>query len=133
MYRWLRLHFLSYLPCIDGASRRERATVSESIANPIVNSPYDPPTKYFELGKQGPTGVILDGRRPSESFIPIPASRKGKRPGAGVQQSIDFDLTGERREKNTLINDLRPLGRTLAHSRLRRRNAGQPKVDAALG
>ncbi len=42
-------------------------------------------------------------RRTSESFIPLPPSRKG----AKDQQAFDLDLTGERREQNTLINDIR--------------------------
>jgi len=38
----------------------------ESLENPILNSPYDPPERHFELGPDGPTGTILAGRRPSE-------------------------------------------------------------------
>jgi type III restriction enzyme len=75
----------------------------DTIANPILNSPYEPPAQHFELGPDGPTGEIKDGRRPSESFIPIPASQKGK----DSQAALDFDATGERREKNSLINDIR--------------------------
>src|SRR6266542_3006789 len=74
------------------------------LSNPIVNSPYEPPTCHFEIGHAGPTGMLLPGRRPSESFIPVPPSRKGRR---AAQQELDFDVTGERREKNTLINDIR--------------------------
>ena len=82
--------------------------MAESIANPILNSPYDPPERHFEVGPHGPTGEIKVGRRSSESFIPIAAARKGKKvAGGGTQQTIDFDLTGERREKNSLINELR--------------------------
>jgi type III restriction enzyme len=76
-----------------------------ALANPILNSPYDPPEQHFELGHAGPTGKILPGRRASESFIPIPVSRKGK--DAGEQGMLDFDVTGERRELNSLINDIR--------------------------
>jgi type III restriction enzyme len=75
---------------------------SENIENPIINSPYDPPEQHFQLGSDGPTGTVLEGRRPSESFIPVPGSKKGKE-----QQALDFDATGERREKNSLINDIR--------------------------
>ncbi|KUI44921.1 restriction endonuclease [Mycobacterium sp. IS-1590] len=75
------------------------------IDNPILNSPYEQPDRHYEIGLHGPTGEIRDGRRPSESFVPIAAIKKGK--GKGVQEEIDFDLTGERREKNSLINDLR--------------------------
>ena len=47
------------------------------LINPILNSPYYPPEAHFELGSEGPTGTILPGRRPSESFIPLPVSKKG--------------------------------------------------------
>ena len=45
---------------------------------PILNSPYEQPDRHYEVGPNGPTGVIKDGRRPSESWIPIATSRKGK-------------------------------------------------------
>jgi type III restriction enzyme len=76
----------------------------EAIDNPILNGPYDAPAHHFEIGPSGPTGVVLDGRRPSESYIPVPAPRKGKNK---AQQALDLDVTGERREKNELINDIR--------------------------
>jgi type III restriction enzyme len=79
-----------------------------AIDNPILNSPYEQPDRHYVIGPQGPTGEIKDGRRPSESFIPIAVSKKGKRGGDGSEQeSFDFDATRERREKNSLINDLR--------------------------
>jgi type III restriction enzyme len=79
-------------------------STAERLANPIICSPYEAPGQHFELGPNGPTGVLLSGRRSSESFIPVPVSRKGQR----VQQAaLDFDITGERREQNTLINDIR--------------------------
>lgn len=76
------------------------------IDDPVLNGPYDPPAQHFEIGPSGPTRTVLPGRRRSESWIPVPAVRKG-RGGAAVQQSLDFDVTGERREANTLINDVR--------------------------
>ena len=74
------------------------------LSNPIINSPYQVPEAHFEIGHRGPTGRLLPGRRPSESFIPIPVARKGR---GAAQQTFDFDATGERREQNTLINDIR--------------------------
>jgi type III restriction enzyme len=77
-----------------------------TLENPILNSPYGAPERHFELGHEGPTGRILDGRRPSESFVPVPVTRKGR--GKSVEQeALDFDVTGERREINSLINDIR--------------------------
>ena len=82
--------------------------IVDVLSNPIVNRPYDVPTRYFELGPHGPTGVIKDGRRPSESLVPIAASRKGtKQVDGSVQATLDVELTAERRERNELINDLR--------------------------
>lgn len=78
--------------------------MAEGIENPILNGPYDAPSRHFELGPNGPTGTILEGRRPSESFIPVPAPRKGKNKG---QQAFDLDVSGERREKNDLIDEIR--------------------------
>ncbi|WP_102145821.1 BPTD_3080 family restriction endonuclease [Mycobacterium hubeiense] len=81
--------------------------MAEPIANPILNSPYEMPTRHFEIGPHGPTGKEVPGRRESESYVPIPFARKGKRTGEGIQESFDFDVTGERRTRNRLINDLR--------------------------
>lgn len=81
------------------------STLTPDLSNPIINSPYQPPEHYFEIGEHGPTGKLLPGRRPSESFIPVPVSKKGRK--GAVQQAFDFDVTGERRESNSLINDIR--------------------------
>jgi type III restriction enzyme len=82
--------------------------MSETIDNPILNSPYEQPDQYFEIGPNGPTGEIRVGRRPSESFIPIAITKKGTRGKDDSQQiQFDFDATGERRERNSLINDIR--------------------------
>ena len=52
--------------------------MATSIDNPILNSPYEPPNCHYEMGPQGPTGEIADGRRPSESFIPIAILEEGQ-------------------------------------------------------
>src|SRR4051794_37009175 len=80
--------------------------MSHDLSNPVLNSPYHPPEAHFELGERGPTGNVLPGRRRSESFIPIPVSSKGGKTNADAL-TLDFDVTGERREQNTLINDIR--------------------------
>ena len=50
-----------------------------AIDNPILNSPYEQPDRYYEIDPQGPTGEIKDGRRPSVSWIPIAMTKKGRR------------------------------------------------------
>src|SRR5690348_14414347 len=77
---------------------------ASSLENPILNSPYRPPEAHFAIGPNGPTGDVEPGRRLSESFIPIPLPTKGQDEGQGT---LDFDATGERRERNSLINDIR--------------------------
>ena len=79
-----------------------------SLGNPILNSPYEQPDRHFELAPNGPTGQFRDGRRPSESFVPIATTKKGKVGSDESEQfALDFEPTGERRERNSLINDLR--------------------------
>ena len=80
--------------------------MASELADPVLNGPYDSPQRYFEVGPAGPTGKVLLGRRRSESWVPVPVIRKG-RTVVPVQEAIDLDLTGERREQNTLINDIR--------------------------
>ncbi|SDP61113.1 type III restriction enzyme [Pedococcus dokdonensis] len=101
-----------------------------TIDNPILNSPYEQPDRYYEIGPQGPTGEVREGRRPSESFIPIAVSRKGQKgKGDSVQESFDFDATGERRERNSLINDVR---RDVAKWRRGREYAGVTPITRKL-
>lgn len=76
-----------------------------ALANPILSGPYDQPARHFELGGSGPTGRVLIGRRPSESFVPIAAPAKGN--DGSIQERLEFEGTAERREVNTLINDIR--------------------------
>jgi type III restriction enzyme len=80
----------------------------DALANPILNSPYDLPNRHFELGPTGPTGRIIEGRRPSESFIPVAPVRKGRGKKTGsdsIQEALT--LTHEQVVRNTLIDELR--------------------------
>ncbi|EME63696.1 BPTD_3080 family restriction endonuclease [Amycolatopsis decaplanina] len=82
--------------------------MTKPIDNPILNSPYEQPDRHYAIGPQGPTGEIQVGRRPSESFVPIAATKKRRRgQDDPAQVEFDFDATGERRERNSLINDIR--------------------------
>jgi type III restriction enzyme len=46
------------------------------IDNPIINSPYRAPTRHFEFDRDGITDRVVDGRRPSSFFVPVPRPRK---------------------------------------------------------
>lgn len=68
-----------------------------TVADPIICRPYDPPGEHFELGADGsPSGRLIAGRRPSASFIPVPAFTK-RRAQAPVQEAMDLTTDGERR------------------------------------
>ena len=57
---------------------------------PILNSPYEYPSRYWELDEHGqPTQRIIESRRRAEFITPIPKPRKRK--SAAEQQQIVFD------------------------------------------
>lgn len=73
------------------------------IENPIINSPFDSPTKQFEFDEYGITNRIIDGRRPSSYFIPIAGAKRSK----DGQMAFETEWTRDRIEENLFINDVR--------------------------
>ncbi len=73
------------------------------IENPILNSPYVEPTRYFKFDDDGITDEIGEGRRVSSYFIPIPHAKK-----RGKQAALfDTEWTQDRVEENKLVNRIR--------------------------
>ncbi|MGA3241102.1 MAG: DEAD/DEAH box helicase family protein [Bryobacteraceae bacterium] len=80
---------------------------------PVLNSPYEYPTQYWELDEYGqPTQRIVESRRQAEFITPIPKPRKQK--AAAGQQQIVLDegkgLSTEKQEydaASAVINELR--------------------------
>ncbi|MHB8459841.1 MAG: hypothetical protein ACYDB6_07210 [Candidatus Limnocylindrales bacterium] len=73
------------------------------IENPILNSPFDEPTRHLRFDEDGITSDIADGRRRSTYFIPIAKPRtKG-----GTRLSLPDDWVGERMTDNDFINRVR--------------------------
>ncbi len=63
---------------------------TDFFAGPILNSPYQSPSKHWELDASGqPTQQIIDRRRRAEFITPIPKPKKRK--GSVSQQEIIFD------------------------------------------
>ncbi len=71
------------------------------IENPILNSPYGEPERHFRFDDDGITDEIVETRRASSYFMPIPKARK-----RGGQLQFD-EWTGDRIEENRLINQIR--------------------------
>lgn len=46
------------------------------IENPIINSPFDEPTRHFRFSDEGITNEIVEGRRTSSYFVPIAKPKK---------------------------------------------------------
>ena len=79
--------------------------------HPILNSPYEYPTRHWELDKDGqPTQRVLEKRRRAEFITPIPKPRKRKRSN---QQELLFDdgsglsTEQQRYDPTSIINALR--------------------------
>jgi type III restriction enzyme len=71
------------------------------IENPIINSPYSAPVRHFKFSSDGITDEVIDGRRPSEYFIPVPKPRK--RNG-----QLEFaELTADEIQENKQVNQVR--------------------------
>lgn len=104
----------------DAGGRLRCATLPKHLMSdaffeqPILNSPYRPPSRHWELNDDGqPTQKILETRRPARFITPIPKARKRAK-SADEQQSIVFDegkslSTSEQAYEATsqYINDLR--------------------------
>jgi len=87
--------------------------MSERFFNdPILNSPYERPSRHWELVNGIPTQVELEGRRESQLITPIPKPRK--RGGKDEQRELEFGAQGlsdsdQQYEVTQQINSIRAL------------------------
>lgn len=73
-----------------------------TITNPVINGPYDEPSRHFRFDDDGITDEIVEGRRRSEYFVPVPQTKK-----RGAQLQFDNEWTLNRIEPNKFVNDIR--------------------------
>jgi type III restriction enzyme len=73
------------------------------IENPVLNSPFEEPKRHFKFTEDGITDEIIEERRISQYFIPIPHAKK-KSP---KQLSFETEWTADRVEENKDINRIR--------------------------
>jgi type III restriction enzyme len=76
--------------------------VAVVIENPILNSAYAEPTRHFRFDDDGITDEIVERRRLSSYFVPIPAARR-----RGGQQAFDTEWTKDRVAENATVNEAR--------------------------
>ena len=77
------------------------------IENPVITSPFTEPARHFKFDDDGISNEILDGRRPSCYFIPIP---KPKKKLTKVEESLfemESALNSNRKMENKFINEMR--------------------------
>ena len=72
------------------------------IENPVLNSPYDEPQRHFRFAEDGITDEIVEGRRSSAYYVPIPPPKK-----RGRQLALDIAEMRETVKPNKLVNDMR--------------------------
>jgi len=78
--------------------------VANVIENPILNSPYEAPTRYWKFDDDGITDQVQEGRRPSAYFMPIPAAKRRQ----AVQAQLEFvEWTKDRIEETRFVNEVR--------------------------
>ncbi len=73
-----------------------------AIDNPILNGPYDEPTRHWKFDDDGITDEVVSARRASGYFVPVPAARKRTR-----QLTLQTQWTRDRLKSNDLVNQIR--------------------------
>jgi type III restriction enzyme len=79
---------------------------SDFFASPILNSPYEPPKRHWQLVDGQPTGVVEPGRRRSDLTTPIPKA-KTTRGKSATQSDLYADAAGDVYDPTETINGIR--------------------------
>ena len=74
------------------------------IENPVINSPFEEPKRHFLFSEEGITNEIVEARRESSYFVPIP---RPKKKGKQKQLSFQTEWTQDRLKENEFINHVR--------------------------
>ena len=78
---------------------------------PILNSPYEYPSRYWELDDHGqPTQRIIENRRRAEFITPIPQPKKQAKGGSGAlvfDEGKGLSTEKQQYEPTSVINELR--------------------------
>jgi hypothetical protein len=73
------------------------------IDDPVLNCPFDEPSKHFRFTEDGITNVVVVIRRTSSYFIPVTRVRNRSRD----QLAMDTEWTADRLQENEFINRVR--------------------------
>lgn len=76
--------------------------MATTIENPILNSPYEAPSKHWRFDEEGITNAIEESRRKSAYFMPIAQPKK-----KGAQRTFETEWTRDRITETTEVNRIR--------------------------
>jgi hypothetical protein len=98
------------------------------IENPIINSPFEEPKRHFRFSDEGITNEIVEGRRVSSYFVPIPKPKaRGK-----TQLVFDTEWTQERVKEKGVYQSGARTSSPLETGRSRRRYEDDCEPAGAL-
>lgn len=85
---------------------------SEFFEKPILNSPYEVPTSYWELDDNGqPTQKKIQGRRPAKFITPVPKPKKQKtskqQEGFVFDEGVNLSSVSQQYDPTPIINEVR--------------------------
>ena len=95
--------------------------MTEFFEQPVLNSPYERPSRHWELDEGGqPTQQIVESRRPAEFITPIPQPKKSTQQAALVfdEAAQKLGTDGQQYDLTAIINGVRQQvdrWRALAH------------------
>ncbi len=85
--------------------KKTEAKEANSMKSPILNSPYKEPALHFKSDERGVTEEIIESRRPSSFYIPVPrAKTKEKQLELNVAEGA---FGSELQKENEFINKIR--------------------------
>jgi type III restriction enzyme len=78
---------------------------------PILNSPYERPSRHWELDDSGqPTQIVIDSRRKASFITPIPKPKKRKSSGQGemtLDEGSGLSTQKQQYDSTSIINEVR--------------------------
>src|SRR4051794_27189283 len=74
------------------------------IEDPILNSPFGEPSRHFRFTEEGISNEVIEKRRSSAYFIPVPRPRNRRN---REQLILDTEWTADRLKENDFINKVR--------------------------
>ena len=84
--------------------------MTEFFEQPVLNSPYERPSRHWELDETGqPTQQIVESRRPAEFITPIPLPKKSTQQAALVfdEAARKLEDAGQQYDLTVIINGVR--------------------------